>query len=495
MKFRFLIFLLLFSSPVYSQNSYDSLVKKGANLLYNFQVAEGNRILNQAIEMAPSQPDAYVFIAQYHAWLFGASKNENEKKNFEKWSDIAISKTESALKKNENDCRLICIIGNIYLLKAVVAETDGSPIKAFNYCKTANSYFENSKEINPKYFDADKGLGLIHYFLDFVPGVFKWAVKLTGMKPDKELGLNLVRKAYREGTDDKIESAFHLSKIFTDYVAEYDSAKVILKNLLTQYPKNPLFCYEMVIAQIKDGNVDDALKYVDRILEKKYPDIPLMNSLTVFLKGDIYFKKNDFKDAEACYIEFISNASDPDYTGIASYRLAICQCVEKKKDAFVKSLLTAREGNTDIFEDAFAKRISKAMNGRFFTDDELLIIKSKNDFDCKKYSNVLKNLSSSVWSISDGDQKANGFLLLAESLVYLNRLDEAAKYLDNLDSIKISDAEWITPRALYVRALLNYFKGDRKSAQYFYQKALDKNDYDFSDEIGELLNNLKRKIY
>lgn len=490
-----LVFFLLGLAVTKGQSNYEMQIKKGLNLAYNFQLEDAEKVFSRAMQIIPARPEAYHYIAQCHLWGFLGSKDLTELKIFSKWSEMSVEKAEALFNKNPKDYKLNYLLGNIYLLKAMASGADNSTLSAFSSSKTAFSFFEKTLELNPNYFDAYRGLGVFNYALDFIPGVFKWAVSLSGMKADREKGFNLVRTAYRKGIDDRTESAFHLAKMYTDYVAEYDSAQAVLKNLLSQFPDNPLFNYQTAIVLTKAGDLKEAEKYCNKVIRLNHPSVLQMNSLARFVKGDTYYKRNDFVNAAKYYSEFIENSKDIDYTGIANYRLAVCAFINGNTELYKKSLLDAGEGNTDIFEDEYAKRVSQRLNGRGFSKEEILLIKSKNDYDARKYQNTIINLMPVVYSINNADLKAEAFLLLAESSIQLKKLDDAARYIYSADSISVENSEWVIPKSLYLKSLLEYKKGNYKSAISFFEKASDENEYDFKDEISVLLNHLKRKIY
>lgn len=498
MKIKFYYFFSVFlflSSAVIGQNSYDAQIMKGLNLSYNFQLDEAERVFSQAMQQAPGRPEAYHFTAQIHLWAFLGSKDRSELKIFTLWSDMSIAKAEALLKKNSGDYRLNYILGNIYMLKAMAEGTDNSFLSAFSSTKASFSYFEKTLKLNPGFYDAYKGMGLIHYALDFIPKVFKWAASVAGLKADRERGFYYLYTAYEKGNDDKIESAFHLAKMYTDYAGEYENAFSILKPLLSQFPKNPMFNYQAAIILFKEGNLNEAEKYLNKVILLNHKAVTQMNLLSVFLKGDIQYRKNDFANAEKYYSDFVDKTKDADYTGIANLRLAVCRFINGHKDKYQKALLDAREGNSDIFEDEYAKRVSSEINGRDLTQDEILFIKAKNDYYAHNYWNTIKNLSSAVHLFRDINLKAQGYVLLAECYIFVQKLDEAEKNITYFSSCGNTNSRWTLAQSLYLRALIEYKKGNIVNAKGFYEQALDENDYDFKDEISVRLNNLKRKIF
>lgn len=490
-----LIVLIIFSPSIKGQAGYETQILKGLALAYNFQLDESEKAFSRAMQIEPARPEAYHYIAQIHLWAFLGSKDISELKIFNRWSEISVSKAEELLKKSGKDPKLHYLLGYIYLLKAMAYGADNSNLSAFGASKTSFSYFEESLSIRPDLFDSYRGMGLFHYALDFIPGIFKWAVSLSGIKPDRERGLNYLRTAYRKGNLDKPESAFHLAKIYADFAGEYDSAFTVLKPLLNQYPANPVFNYQAAVILLKSGHLSEAEKYINKVIAADHPAVKQMNSLAQFVKGDIYFLRNDFVNAEKYYTGFIDNALDADYCGIASLRLAFCRLINGKKDLYKKALLEARNGNTDIHDDEYAKEFSERLNGRELYYEEIILLKESNNFAAGKYQDVIKSLNSSINAITIGDNKARAYLLIAECSMALKNSADAQKYLTLAESIKPSNEKWIIPRRLYVKAEIELQNGNRKKAGEYCEEALDENDYQFSDEISTLLYNLRQRIF
>jgi len=489
-----ILVLLLLTAPLLGQTNYDAQIEKGVNLSYNFQFSEAEKAFSLAMQTAPERPEAYHYTAQMHLWSFLGSKDNSELKIFYRWCDLAIEKAENLLKNSKKDPKLHYVTGYIYLLRAMALGTENSNVSAFSAVKSAYSHFEESLELKSDMYDCYRGMGLFHYSFDNLPGFLKIVVSIGGIKPDKVRGMNYVRLAYRKGTLDRAESAFHLSKLYTDYAGENDSAFAVLKPLLIQYPGNPVFNYEAAVILIKTGQLSDAEKYINKVINQNHESVRQMNALALFLKGDIYFKRNDFAAAEKCYWEFLDKTLDADYTGIANLRLAYCLFFQGKKDLYRKALADARGGNQDIFEDVYAKEISERMNGRELYYEETLLVKAENDFESRKFLEVIQVLTNGIGAITVNDNKAIANLLIAESFLELGKTDEAEKYITVSESIKIADAKWVIPKRWFVKASIEVNRGNLKKGMEYIENAVDTNDYGFKDEIRAMLNKLKSKI-
>lgn len=488
-----LVFLILVTSVLKGQSGYDALISQGISLSYSFRLDEAEAVFSNAIAASPERPEAYHYTAQLHFWAFLGSKDNSEYKIYQRWSDIAANKAESALMKNKNDYRTNYLLGNIYLHKAMAYGADNSSLSAFGAVKSSLNYFQAALRLNNSCNDAYRGIGLIHYTLDMLPSIFRWAVSLTGIDPDREKGFGYVKRAYKWGREDKTENSFHLAKLFTDYTGEYDSAMALLKPLINQYPDNPVFNYQAAVICLKGGDNIEAERYLNKVIAQNHKAVKQMNALALFLKGDTYYRRNDFQSAAQYYSRFLDNALDADYTGIASLRLAVSLQILGKSENYKRVLTSASDGNSDIFEDNYARKISRKMNGRAFTGEEILIIKGNNFIESRQYKNALQILSNAPL-IADKDLRLNAYIIIAEAYIHEGNYSEALKYLSLADEIEPEANEWIIPKSYYLKALIEYKKGNLPLAGEYCRKGISENDSDFKDQIDTMLNNLKYKI-
>lgn len=472
------------------QDRFDSLISEGRALAYNVHYEKAESLFTEAERISPERAESYYHIAQIHLWKFLGTIDPVEYSRFERWFDVAVEKSEKILDSNPDDYRAAYLLGETYMLRAMAGVTAHSYLNAFWAVKSASGYFRKALKLKPDFYEAYRGVGEIHYFLDFIPGSVRWSIGLFGLEADKAKGFSELRLAYEKGTADRIKSALSLAQVYSNYVARYDSAEMLMRGLVERFPRNTMFNYHLAVELIKQGRLHEAEKYLDVILDLNDPDFVLLNNLSLFLKGDIHFKLNDFREAIKYNEMFLEKTKSPDYTGIANYRLAISYRAIGNDTLMKKSLLDAMHGNDGIYDDALAKYRSKLFLKKGISSDELMTIEMENNIAAGEYEKAYSSLMPVVNQIRDRDTRAEAFLVLSQAAIHLGKFSEGTQFATMADSIDHGDDEWIEPMSWYLTALGNYRLGNLPSAKRFLDKVKDTSEYKSNSILNALLNNL-----
>jgi len=489
------LFALTFlcTTSTFSQSNLQSLIQLGTSKIYNMDFAGAEKYFNRAIEEYPQQPHGYYRTAQMHFWLFLGTRDPGEYYVFLKFADLAQQKIDKILDKEEKNYRLTYMAGNLASFKAMAYATNNSSVDAIWASKKAVDYFDETLEINKKFYDAYLGLGIFDYAMSFVPDFLKWAVNLTGLSSNKERGLRYIKTAFNKGTE-KTEAAFHLSKIYTDYLADYDSAYIYLNYNAERYPNNTLFIYQYAVTLIKDRQLDKANEYLNKIIRLNNKKIPQINSLDHYRKGEIFFRKNRFKDAIKEYEQFLATTKEIDFEGIANYNIALCNKFLGNESEYEKYLGMTNYGNQDIFEDSYAKNKSEEYSSKGITPNDLMLIRMRNNIEAGKYRVVYDSLKTTLDEMHSTEQKALALIYFSEAALHLKKYAEANSACEQIANMSLSNEKWVIPNSYLHRALANYYVGEKTAAISLLKEANDNNDYDFKDWLQAQIENLKRKL-
>ncbi|MCX7875566.1 MAG: DUF3808 domain-containing protein [Melioribacteraceae bacterium] len=494
MSTKYFIYLFIFiTSLTFSQSRIRALANEGMEQAYNFQLVQAEKTYEKIINEFPNSPEGYYRTALLHFWIYIGSRDPGEYQVFIKFADIAQEKIDKQLNKNQKDYYTNYIAGNLMLFRAMAQATNGQSVDAFWSSKNAVNYLEESLKIKPNFYDAYLGLGLLDYAMSFVPDFLKWAVNLTGLTSDKNRGLRYIKIAYNKGIYSKTEAQFHLAKIYSDYLSEYDSAYTLLQNLIAKYPQNGLFGYQYAVSLIKGKNVEYANSVLNNVIKLRNKKIPQITALAYYRKGEIYFKKNNFKEAIKNYEMFLDLSRELDLTGIAALNTAISYKMLNKEEDFKQYLLLAKNGNQDIFEDTYALKKSENYLENGISDEELFLYKIKNNLDVGNYRYVYNTLTNSKENFTN-DLKALQLIYLAEAEQKIGKNKEAIETCNEIFEMKIHKEKWIMPMSKLIYANANFNLGNKEEAKEFLLKAENENDYDFKDFIQSKIEFLKRRI-
>ena len=492
-KYSILVFLLV-NSFLFGQSQIQSLVQQGMNQAYNMEFDSAEKTFNRIIEIKPNSPQGFYRIAEIHFWIYLGSKDPGEYQVFLKFADLAQTRIDKILDDNSKDYQTMYIAGNLNSFRAMAQATNNSSVDAFWSSKKAVNYFEETLELNPKYYDAYLGLGLFDYAMSFVPDFLKWAVNLTGLTSDKARGFRYIKTAFRKGSSDKTEAAFHLSKIYTDYLAEYDSASSLLRNLISRYPNNTVFTYQYAVNLIKDKQFDRANGLLNRVIKLDNKKLPQVTALAYYRKGEILFKRNQFKAAIAQYEIFLDLSKDLDFIGNAALNTALSYKFLGNEAEFKKYLLLAKNGNQDIFEDSYAAQKSDRYMSNGITPVELKLVKMKNDLDAGLNKVVYDSLKTTLDKINNREDQALAYIYFGEASLELRRYAEATYSASQVINQRLSADKWMTSMAYLIEAKIKYAKDDYANAKKLLKETEDRNSYEFKDYLQSQIEWLKRRL-
>ncbi len=494
-KYLFTVLLLLsINSFLFSQLQIQSLIQRGMNQAYNMEFDSAEKTFNRIIELKPDSPQGFYRIAEIHFWIYLGSKDPGEYQVFLKFADLAQTKIDKVLDDNPKDYQTIYIAGNLNSFRAMAQATNNSPVDAFWSSKKAVDYFEKTLKLNPGYYDAYLGLGLFDYAMSFVPDFLKWAVNLSGLTSDKARGFHYIKTAFRKGSSDKTEAAFHLSKIYTDYLAEYDSASALLRSLISRYPNNTVFNYQYAVNLIKDKQFDRANELLNRVIILNNKRLPQVTALAFYRKGEIQFKRNQFKAAIVQYEKFLDISKDLDFIGNAALNTALCYKFLGNESGFKKYLLLAKNGNQDIFEDSYAIQKSEQYLNYGITSTELKLVRMKNNLDSGLNRVVYDSLKTVLDKITKREEYALAYLYFGKASLELKKYAEASYSANQVISQKLSEEKWMTSMAYLIEAKIKYATGDSVNARKFLKESEDKNNFEFKDYLQAQIEWLKRRL-
>ncbi len=490
---KIILFVLIGINFIYALDK-KATIKKGIELTYSFEFNEAEKLFQKFINENPNEPEGYLYLSQIYAWSYLGSKEENDYTIFTKTIEQSIDKLKEKLDKDKNKYEWNYLLGKAYFLKAMALMNKGDNLQAFLATKSSVDYLNSVLEEKKNFYDARLELGIFQYALDFIPPVFKWAVSMTGLSADKEKGFNNVLLAYKKGTNSKIEGAFHLGKIYADYLAEYDSSAMYLNSLISKYPSNTLFLYQCSITHMLNRNLNSAERLLNKVISLNNPKFKQTTAFAYFLLGDIYFRRNNFEKAIDYYTKFLELTKISDYLGIAYFRLSFCYLMTDKSDKSKKMIAMTDNGNDDIQDDIYAKLEGKKIKEYGWSNDRKILTISNNYLEAALYDSVITYLNENKSKLKDKEFINVAKLYLAEAYIYKKDLKNAANLLDDVNVKDFDREKWAIPYTNILNAELLIKSEKGKSANKYLKDAEENNDYYFKDKYSAKINRLKRKV-
>jgi hypothetical protein len=245
--------------------------------MYDFDFPKSHDVLNRYSAAHPAEPLPYAFRAA--AYLFyeldrlgileseflmddekiAAHKKKPDpdpvtRKNFLQAVADAESRADAMLKVNPNDRDALfamCIAQGVST--DYMAFVEKKQISSLSVAKRSNNYAQRLLKLDPKFYDAYLTAGITEYMVGSLPFFVRWFVKFDNVDGNKQKGLERLQLVSREGHFFK-----PFSKILLGIIALREKrprdAKVLLGELVRDFPANPLFRRELAKVDAKLAN-------------------------------------------------------------------------------------------------------------------------------------------------------------------------------------------------------------------------------------------------
>ncbi len=453
------------------------MLLNGINLANNGEFTKSDSLFNAVIDRFPNSPSGFHYLSQNHFWKFLGSRDEAEMIVFKKMNELAEMKAKNILLKS-NSSFYNFILASVYSLRAAANTTEGDSWNAFLNVKESVGILEDILEKDSTFYDAYLNLGIFNYALSFVPGLFKFALDITGLDYDKEKALRFLKLAYENGYFTRDEAAFHLSKINFEYTGNYTLAMQLIDELISKYPGNVLFSYQKALIEIESKNLESAKSLLLNIVNSGKDEFKQTIAFSYFLLGDIYFKQNNFRKSVEYYEQYFASTSVLDFIGYANLRAALAYKILDDSEKFRFHLDLAGNGNLNIPEDEFAKEEAIKIKEMTGVKGYLNLIKSDNLFQSGKYTELIDFVDSLKLP---HEMTIYKFFALVE----LEQLDSASALKQKVDNLVLPG--WLDAyKNLYLGKLL-YLSGSNEEAEKYFEKV---NSYE-----GYRSGYLKSQVY
>lgn len=377
----------------------------------------------------------------------------------------------------------------------MASAAEGSAFDAFWHANKAVSYYEDVLDIDSSYSEAYMGIGFFKYALSFVPGIFNIALTLSGLSGDKAEGLDDMIKSYEMSDGSNIESAFLLSKIYTEYNAEYELADKLLLKLVEEYPDNYLFLYQYAILKLEQRSLDEAEKILNHIVSINSKELSQTVALSHFLLAENSYKKKDYIEAIRRYDIFLKFTRSIDYTGLAYLNKALSRLMMNDNIEAKRDLLYARNGNLEIPDDKYAKEISEQLFNSLPDTNELKIISAWNDIAAANYSSALDSVSNIKLNQLRDEFKGLRQVILAECFIESGKSDMAIKELELAGNLEYEFNHWLKPYTFYLIAKIHYLNNNYQASRDNVLIAEDLNIFNYKNKLEPRINYLKNRLF
>jgi hypothetical protein len=312
------LFLLLFSpaSVAHAQTQFDftpeidRLLRNGLNKMYRYDLQEADESFDELVRRFPEHPIGYMHKAEV-VWWYALRDNKNPKleADFERYTELAINKGHSLLKKDpENFYALLYVAGaygnrtryNAYVSKSYYRAMRAG-IKGYDFVGPAQA-------LRPNYVDCLIGTGAYNYFAGSIPTLMKIFAWMFTQGGDKDKGIQQLELAAQKGEYGQIAAKMILLGVYYNE-KRFDDYQRLTSGLIEQFPTNPVFVMWLADFYIRQGRLDEGNQKLTLLLDKGKTASRSRLSLAQisYEKGRVLLEKQNADDAAASLTRVIDS--------------------------------------------------------------------------------------------------------------------------------------------------------------------------------------------
>lgn len=263
MKTIYIIIISLFlsTSTSFSQwailkSDADSLVRKGANHIYNVEFDSAEVAFQEVIKRYPEHPAGYFLQAMVDFWRLTLYRYTDKiDDDFLRKINKVIEVSDKLLDENEYDITGLFFKGGALGYRARFYTNEKEWFSAAADGKEAYDILMRAHEKAPGNHDIMLGTGLFNYFAVAIPEDYPILKPVVLFFPpgNKKLGLLQLRASMHHSRYSNVEAEVALMQIYYSFEKDFDQAFYYANDLFTRFPKNPYFHKYLGKCYVKQG--------------------------------------------------------------------------------------------------------------------------------------------------------------------------------------------------------------------------------------------------
>ncbi len=295
----------------------DSLVRKGADYIYNVKFDSATKCFNEVMRKYPGHPAGYFLDAMVEWWKIKIYLNNTD------FDDVFLSKIDKVievcdrmLEINSKDLTALFFKGGALGYRGQYHAIRKQWLSAAGDGKEAFEIMLLCHEKAPGNHDIMLGTGVYNYFAEAIPEQYPLLKPLTLFIPrgDKKIGVLQLKSASIHARYAPVEAKVVLLQIYYSFEKNYNEAIHVAGSLHNSYPDNPYFHRYYARCYVKKGDLANYEKQWREILIRRINNMPGYDNLTareaLYYIGQALMIRGKYKDAlkylykcdEACRI-------------------------------------------------------------------------------------------------------------------------------------------------------------------------------------------------
>jgi hypothetical protein len=279
------------------------------------ETAAADVYLKKAVDLDPTNPTGYALIAMLHLFsyemCFTLDQRQKEKEEILYYSEEALSRGEKRIAQYPKDSQAYLAMAMAKIAKAHWAIKEKRYLVMAQETSNIWSYLEAAKSADPNNYDVDFLMGLLHYHIDYLPGVSGFLSSWLITEGNRQKGLQEIITAAQKGYLLKEIAQSDLSSVYLNYEKQPLQALSVLQELRNKFPNNYNFYFTLCVAMIELKRFTEA-EAIAAEIEKNIgsgtpPYAPQLQPRYHQLMGRIHFKRGEYGRAETFFQKAIQD--------------------------------------------------------------------------------------------------------------------------------------------------------------------------------------------
>ncbi|MCO5229787.1 MAG: hypothetical protein M9958_01395 [Chitinophagales bacterium] len=475
LPFFFIILLLCSANKSFAQQfNYTSTCQNAYKSIFKLKINEGKQFLFKEKQSNPNNYFPY-FIENYSDFLVLYISDDIQL--YKKLLPKKTERIELLSKGNKNTPYYLYSQSSIYLQWAFIKIKYGDYLSAVWDVKKAYSLLKTNKEKYPDFLPNDKDLALLNTLFGAIPDNYKFGAKLLGLKGDIDEGLRDLSTILKDpDLPFKEEASIMYTMLLLHLGKDKEKAWKMLEVLDIQLDDDNLLNY-FISASIAhySGRNEKVIEILSsRPKSTTFYPFPYLD----FMLGSAKLNRLD-RDSDFYLKKFLSEYKGGNYLRETNRKLAWYGFVFQRPDLYRFYISKIPYlGNNSLDEDKAATKEALSKN-----TPNIYLLKARLLSDGAYYKRALEILDDVKTDKLDTQDKLEYYYRKARILDDMGQAEKSINlYIWVINSGTKSNT-YFAPNSCI--KLGNYYESqkDKKSASYYYKKALEFSDYEYKNSI------------
>jgi len=430
--------------------------------------------------LRPDRPEGYFCKAALFSALYQLKPTAAVFDSLKLYTDKTIDTTKSLLKQYPDDKYLYLYLGGVYGNIGLYYLVRKNYWDAYINGRRGKRYLEEALEIDPLFPDAQFGLGIFQYYADVLTKYIKPLLYIVGFGGDRKKGIVKIKNAAAHSYLSQVEAQHFLMKIYGKYEGKPHEARLLLNNLLEQFPDNFFLRYSQAKFYYENGYYGEFLDSIEKLLQKSEGKSPLYSRNLHYFYGVILNVTGDYEKSSKVLLKAGSYGRfTKDMAAERFFRIGLDFELLGRRNSAVEYYVLAKQAESNRYSGVIKKHIEKPLD-----TEERSVYDIDNLLNKGLYREAEKKSVDSYRQINNTIEKSGRYygalftLQHATSVLRQGRVEEAETVFISISEKTLNKNNEFLARYYLLGAEINMALNNAKDAEFFISKTkkIDRDD-------------------